>query len=243
LASVSPWAVAGVSATTFTAITAICFIVTQWVASGLGGYLTGRLRTKWVGVHTPEAFFRDTAHGFATWAVGTLVVAVALSAGAGSLAGGALAAATHATGAGSRSAGGTYDLDVLLRGYSDASQPQQRGEATRILAKGLASKEGLASSDRSYLAGQIAAKAGVSRAEAEQRIDAFVANSKAAIDKARKAAAASALFAGISMLIGAFIASVAAALGGHAGMPTLPQSPSAVPAIRRSRTLRRSRRD
>jgi hypothetical protein len=216
LASVSPWAAAGVSATTFTAITAIWFIVTQWVASGLGGYLTGRLRTKWVGVHTHEVFFRDTAHGFATWAVGTLVVAVALSASAGSLAAGALAAAAHATGAGTGSAGETYDLDVLLRGYpADASQPQLRGEATRILAKDLASKQGLASSDRSYLADQIAAKAGVSRAEAEQRIDAFIANSKAAIDKARKAAAASALFAAISMLIGAFIACVAAALGGQ----------------------------
>lgn len=51
LASVSPWANAGASAATFTITAAIWMIVTQWLASGLGGYLTGRLRTKWVGVH------------------------------------------------------------------------------------------------------------------------------------------------------------------------------------------------
>jgi hypothetical protein len=215
LASLSPWTAAGVSATTFTAITAIWFIVTQWVASGIGGYLTGRLRTKWVGVHTHEVFFRDTAHGFATWAVGTLVVAVSLSAGVASLAGGALGAAATGTVSGSGSTPENYDLDVMLRGYPDASQAQFRAEATGILAKDLASGQGLTGSDRSYLAAQLAAKAGIPQSEAEERVDGFVANSKAAMDKARKAAAAAALFAGISMLIGAFIACVAAALGGR----------------------------
>lgn len=215
LVSVSPWSAAGVSATTFTAITAIWFIVTQWVASGIGGYLTGRLRIKWVGVHTHEVFFRDTAHGFATWAVGALVVAVALSAGVASLAGGALRATANGSVTGSRSAAENYDLNVLLRGYPEDSQAQFRAEATGILAKDLAFGQGLTGSDRSYLAGQIAAKAGVPQAEAERRVDAFIANSKAAVDQARKAAAEAALFVGLSMLIGAFIACVAAALGGR----------------------------
>jgi hypothetical protein len=61
LASVSPWSNAGVSATTFTVMTAVWLIVVQWLASGLGGYLTGRLRTKWVGLHTHEVFF--SRHG------------------------------------------------------------------------------------------------------------------------------------------------------------------------------------
>lgn len=102
-----------------------------------------------------------------------------------------------------------------MRGYPDAAQPPFRAEATRILANALLSKQGLPSSDRSYLAGHIASRAGVSRQEADQRVDAFITNSKATLDKARKAAAAAALFAGLSMLIGAFIASVAAALGGQ----------------------------
>jgi hypothetical protein len=50
LASVSPWPHAGASVTTFTAMTAIWLVIVQWISSALGGYLTGRLRTKWVGV-------------------------------------------------------------------------------------------------------------------------------------------------------------------------------------------------
>src|SRR5271170_1333459 len=64
LASVSPWPNSAASATTFTIIAAIWLIIVQWVSAALGGYLTGRLRTKWVGVHTHEIFFRDTANGF-----------------------------------------------------------------------------------------------------------------------------------------------------------------------------------
>jgi hypothetical protein len=69
LASVSPWPNSGASVTTLTVMTAIWLVVVQWISSGLGGYLTGRLRTKWVGVHTHEVFFRDTAHGLLAWAV------------------------------------------------------------------------------------------------------------------------------------------------------------------------------
>jgi hypothetical protein len=76
---VSPWSNAGASATTFTVVTAVWLIVTQWLASGLGGYLTGWLRTKWVGLHTHEVFFRDTANGFLTWAVASVTGAAFLA--------------------------------------------------------------------------------------------------------------------------------------------------------------------
>src|SRR6185437_6438818 len=59
LASVSPWPRSGASATTFTVMTAIWLIVVQWLSAAIGGYITGRLRTKWVGTHTDEVFFRD----------------------------------------------------------------------------------------------------------------------------------------------------------------------------------------
>src|ERR1039457_3215883 len=75
-ASLSPWTHSGASATTVGALAAVWFIVVQWLSAGLGGYLTGRLRTKWVGTHTHEVFFRDTAHGFVTWAVATLILAI-----------------------------------------------------------------------------------------------------------------------------------------------------------------------
>src|SRR6478609_884107 len=75
LSSVSPWSSSNPSATTFTLLAAIWLIIVQWLSSGLGGYLAGRLRTKWVGLHTDEVFFRDTAHGFLAWALASIIVA------------------------------------------------------------------------------------------------------------------------------------------------------------------------
>src|SRR6202020_3608717 len=85
LASVSPWASSGATATTFTVMTAVWLIVTQWLASGAGGYLTGRLRTKWAGLHTHEVFFRDTANGLLAWAVATVIGAAVLASAASSV--------------------------------------------------------------------------------------------------------------------------------------------------------------
>jgi len=84
LSTVSPWSWSNPSPTTFGVVAAIWLIVTQWLASALGGYLTGRLRTKWVGIRTDEVFFRDTAHGFLAWALATVLVAtfIALAASA-----------------------------------------------------------------------------------------------------------------------------------------------------------------
>src|SRR5437868_537733 len=72
LTLISPWSGEGVSLTTIATSTAIWLVIVQWLSAALGGYLSGRLRTKWVGVHTDEVFFRDTAHGFMAWAVATL---------------------------------------------------------------------------------------------------------------------------------------------------------------------------
>ena len=76
LAAVSPWRGEGVSVAGFTALAAVWLIVVQWVASFVGGYMAGRLRTKYVAVHTDEVFFRDTAHGFLSWAVATILGAL-----------------------------------------------------------------------------------------------------------------------------------------------------------------------
>ena len=101
LASVSPWSNSGASVTTFTVMTAIWLIVIQWLASGLGGYVTGRLRTKWVGLDTHEVFFHDTANGFLTWATASVIGAVFLASAASSVIGGTAAMfAGVATGAG-----------------------------------------------------------------------------------------------------------------------------------------------
>lgn len=85
LASLSVWPGVGAAAKTFTIGTGIWLIVTQWLSAAIGGYIAGRLRTRWHGLHTDEVFFRDTAHGFVTWALATLVVAM-VAAGASAIA-------------------------------------------------------------------------------------------------------------------------------------------------------------
>ncbi|WP_395397747.1 hypothetical protein [Novosphingobium sp. BL-8A] len=83
LATISPWPGLGAKASTFAIGTGIWLIVTQWLSALTGGYLSGRLRTRWTGLHTDEVFFRDTAHGFLAWATATVILAlVAVMAGA-----------------------------------------------------------------------------------------------------------------------------------------------------------------
>jgi len=79
LSSVSPWSNSGVAASTFKTGTGIYLVIVAVMSSAIGGYLAARLRSKWIGVHTHEVFFRDTAHGFIAWAFATLLTATALS--------------------------------------------------------------------------------------------------------------------------------------------------------------------
>lgn len=83
LAVISPWASRGISDEAAGVSTILWVTVVQLLASGLGGYLAGRLRTRWTSVHTDEVFFRDTAHGFLAWSVATLLMATVLSSAVG----------------------------------------------------------------------------------------------------------------------------------------------------------------
>ncbi|MFE0758542.1 hypothetical protein ACFW16_31575 [Inquilinus sp. NPDC058860] len=237
LTIVSPWSNSGVSAGTFAVTTAVGLVVIQWIASGLGGYITGRLRIRWVGIHTDEVFFRDTAHGFLAWCVSTLLVAVLLAsiafgtASTGVQAGATVAsgAAQGATAAVSASAPGDptgYFVDQLFRPppgsqAAPADRADARQEVTRIMVNGAATGT-LPAADKSYLAQIVASRTGLSQADAEKRvndvvaqIDAAAARVKQAADAARKAGLATAFATFLSLLIGAFIAAVSAALGGR----------------------------
>jgi hypothetical protein len=247
-ASISPWPGQGVTATTFAMTTAIWLIVMQWVSSGFGGYITGRLRTRWTGTHTHEVFFRDTAHGLVMWAVATVLVAAtfatslfsAIGSGAHAVSGVASAAASGA--ASSANAYGmenkvpgtdrlpgadrlSYGLDKLFRGASPGAGGQgssdPRVEAAHIAAN-VWSTGTVPDADRNYLAELVAARTGLSPADARARVDEFVAGVQDAVtkvkadaDAARKTAAKAAIFTALSMLVGAFIASVSGALGGR----------------------------
>src|SRR6202023_2740477 len=94
--AVSPWANVGASASRIGRTAIIWLILMQLIASSAGGYLAGRLRTKWVNVHTHEVYFRDTAHGFLAWAVGLVITAAFLTSAATAMIGGATAGAVTA---------------------------------------------------------------------------------------------------------------------------------------------------
>ena len=232
-ALISPWEGQGISVTTFAVTTAIWFIVMQWVSSALGGYIAGRLRTRWIGTNPHEVFFRDTAHGFVTWAVATVLVAAVVVSSASSVLGGGVHIATGvAAGAAQTATGSTspsyiYGLDRLFRPSDPGAAPvpggpDVRAEVTHVFAQAVSSNGAVSDADQAYLAGLVAARTGASPDEAKMRVTDFIATAndakdkvKAAADAARKAAAKTAIFGALAMVIGAFIAAITAALGGR----------------------------
>jgi hypothetical protein len=87
LSSVSPWSTEGIGATSFGVSTIIWLTLTQLIAAAMGGYIAGRLRTRWIEVPSDEVYFRDTAHGFLAWAVAALITASLLTSTLGSILG------------------------------------------------------------------------------------------------------------------------------------------------------------
>jgi hypothetical protein len=242
LASISPWSGQGVSPTTFTVLAAIWLIIVQWVSSAFGGYIAGRLRTKWVAVHTDEVFFRDTAHGFLAWALGTLIVVAVVTGGAGSAANNAGHAA--AAMAQNSSVSNNYYVDLLFRqnanpaapAAADGSAPapvtpgisqpgitpqDMQNQASVILAEGV-TNGGVSSTDQAYLAQLVSESTGLAPADAQARLtdvlnreQADITKAKQVADASRKAASGAAIYTFVSLLIGAFIASVSGAIGGR----------------------------
>ena len=264
LSSVSPWSRDGVSATTFGVSTILWLTLTQLLASAMGGYLAGRLRTRWTDVHSDEVYFRDTAHGFLAWALASLATAALLTSAIGSILGtglqagasmaggvanGAPAAMAAAAGSARAAPGGDgvalgYHVDSLFRREasaaasgtagaamvtgSDANEPVPASVAAEVSRIFLNTRRSdpLPTDDLRYLGRVVAQRTGLSQQDAERRVAAVLAKAQAqardaetalreAGDKARKASAYAALWLFVSLLIGAFIASLAATAGGR----------------------------
>ena len=266
LLSVSPWAGRGASAAAVGVAAIVWLSFTQFASSSVGGYLAGRLRTRWVGTHADEVYFRDTAHGLTAWAVATLATVALLTTTLGSIIGtGARVGASAAGGAATTAAGmlaaeaGTpgrdntldYYVDSLLRQPANAmaataptpaSNSTRQGtavtaaapvdssrnatlELNRIFA--MAMRNGNLSQDDSAYAGQlVATRTGLSQADAEKRTADIFAKLKSArvqaeqaardaADKARRASSMATLWLFVSLLLGAFVASYSATLGGR----------------------------
>jgi hypothetical protein len=169
----------------------------QAIAGGLGGYVAGRLRTKWAAVHTEEVYFRDTAHGFLAWAVAVVISAGLLASAAAALVGaGAGVAGTGVAAAGVVAAtastdtprqqpgsdGVAYYVDALFRtAHSSGASTEvpTSMEAGRIVAAAL-SKGDLAPADKTYLSQWVAARTGLNQSDADKRVTETFAQAKAA---------------------------------------------------------------
>lgn len=257
MSSISPWAGSGASAEALGVGSIVWITLTQIAAAALGGYLAGRLRTRWLSTHNDEVYFRDTAHGFLAWSVATLATAALFVSAIGSIASGgakigAAAIAGAATAGGAVAAdsldlrdgnGQRYLIDTLFRAgaanpatpvdpataastpgtappAANESNTNANAESARIFANAIRVGS-LNPDDARYLAQLIANRTGISQADAEIRVrnayaqwEKGVASAKETADKARKAAAYGALWLFISLLGGAFFASLAAIWGG-----------------------------
>jgi hypothetical protein len=216
---VSPWSNSGVSATTFEITTGLYFIVMAMISSAVGGYLAGRLRNRWIGVQSPEVLFRDTAHGFLAWAVASVLGAILLASPATSLLSGATSGAMQA--ASSSQTTGPMDgyVDMLLRpnnptAENTADNGELRRELSRLLTADFRNGSEPSAADRSYVAKVVAARTGLSPADADKRVGDVINQVKTDLDKARKAAMQLAIWLTLSLFIGAFSAALAATEGG-----------------------------
>lgn len=203
--------------------TIVWLIIIQIIASAMGGYLAGRLRTKWAAIHTDEVYFRDTAHGFLVWAVALVVTACFLASSASTMLAGSFRRSAE-PGQMSASEGpgqfnlepNAYFIDSLFR--SDRAVPPRgdlytRTEAARIFTYSLR-QNNLSLIDRTYLARVISAQTGLGQAAAENRVSQVFAEVQNAANANRRAFAHLSLWAFIALLIGAFSASLAATIGG-----------------------------
>src|SRR3984885_8114264 len=216
---VSPWGNSGVCAPTFQVGPGLYFIVMAMMSSAVGGYLAGRLRTKWVGVQTTEVHFRDTAHGFLAWAAASVLGAVLLASPASSLVGGPLAGATQGAANAAQSSPMNGHVDTLLRSDNSSAQSQQspsdtRGEMVRLFTTNFHNGSNLNPTDRAYVAKVVSARTGLSQQDAEKRVNDVIAKVKSDLDEARKAAMQTAIWLTLSLFIGAFSAALAATEGG-----------------------------
>ena len=238
--SVSPWTNAGVTTATFGIAAMIWLAVVHFVSAGAGGYIAGRLRTKRVGLHSEEVAFRDTAHGFMTWAVGAIISSILLASAASAVIGGsarlgasaASSVGSAVTGAANQAAGrldlssldpSAYVTDMLFRAErpapSSADAAPARAEVGRIIAMSIRNGD-MSPADKSYVASVIAAQTGISQPDAEKRITDAIAKTKETAAKTEQTARETADIArkaAASFALATFIAMLIGALAASYG--------------------------
>lgn len=189
-------------------------------AFGFGGYAAGRMRAPVrVVAETVESELRDGIHGLITWGVAIFLSALLAVAGAGvasraaAPSGGTAGSAASVTGENIIAS----ELDELFRTDRPALASDieyRRAEAARILLKS-SSHRGVPDEDRGYLTAMVGRVAGISDAEAADRVNRAIANSRDELHRARVAAVLQAFLVAAALLIGAAAAWFAAVEGGR----------------------------
>jgi len=216
VASVSVWPNVGASASVIGAAAIVWLIAMQVISSSMGGYLAGRLRTKWANIHTDEVYFRDTAHGFLAWAVAFVIAAAFLATAATAMVGTTAPSVSAGTDGNREAEQAAYFVDTLFR--SDVAKADvnatERVETAHIFTHAIRQGD-MPVTDRRYLARVVASRTSLSQADADRRVSDVFTNAQQALETTRKTVAHSLLWVFISLLIGAFCASLAATIGGR----------------------------
>jgi hypothetical protein len=192
--------------------TGLFLILTALASFALGGYLAGRLRTKWGAATPDEVDFRDGAHGLLVWALAVLIGGLLAAVTAASV----LARAAPAAGSPTATAAEpllSYEIDRLFRSDRrvEGDMSLARAEAGRIL---LAGARDLTADDRAYLVRLTSARTGLSPGDAERRVGEVLDRSRQAIRKARQSNVMLGFMTAAALLLGAAAAWSAACLGG-----------------------------
>jgi hypothetical protein len=195
----------------------VWLVGTQIITAGLGGYLAGRLRTKWTRIHSDEVYFRDTVHGFLAWAVALTFTAVFLASAVAIMAGenGSPSVSESQL---AQTGPTAYFIDQLFRSENvnseQADRASMRSEAAGIFENALRMGH-IPPNDMTYMTNLITARTGLTASQASRRFSDVFAEAGQTAEAARKTAARSLLWIFLSLLIGAFSASLAATIGGR----------------------------
>ncbi|WBL75517.1 hypothetical protein I3J27_20990 [Bradyrhizobium xenonodulans] len=194
------------------------YLILQAAASfSLGGYIAGRIRRPAVSPAgmDDEGERRDGLHGLMSWALAVLIGGAFLAL----LGAAAIDRSPARTSTGAATAAEpmlSYELDKLFRAprRPPTDLRETRAEAGRILMTS-SSHSGVSTDDRAYLVQQVAALTGLPAPDSERRVDAVIADSRTAINRARRSSIILAFSVAAATLIGAVVAWAAAAAGGR----------------------------
>ncbi|MDB5439477.1 MAG: hypothetical protein JWM33_1904 [Caulobacteraceae bacterium] len=197
----------------FSVLSGVWVLAATLGAMSAGGYVAGRMRSRWHVTHTHEVEFRDGVHGLVVWALAIAIGATLSLFGSAALVAGAVGAArtdaTAPTPAG-------VEVDRLLlpeHGWLPLND-QARAQAGRLLLAAT-TQTAVSAGDRSQLIDLVAANAAITPLAAQFRVDQAIDGARAKLTTARHASIILAFITAASLLIAAAAAWEAACVGGR----------------------------